>query len=142
MRKPKVVVSGASQAELEQRQKQFDEQMANLKAQQDRETALLQEQIAQQQNIANEQKQGLDKQLQAQGTVNSQLGYNNLLQMLNTQRSVGAENIDNRRVTQANTAVAQVQASNVASEATKATTSRQNLLAQLNRRRLRYGSAK
>jgi len=142
MKKPKVVVSGASQAELDQRERQFQENTALLREQQAQETGLLREQLGQQANIAEEQKRGLLAQLEAQGAVNAQTSQSNVLQLLAQQQAVGNAKVDERRVNQANTAQTASQATNVASEATKATSSRQNVLSQLNRRNLRYGKTK
>lgn len=142
MRRPKVVVSSTSQAELDQRQKEFEQNTALLREQQAQESSLLREQLGQQANIAEEQRRGLLAQLEAQGAINAQTSQSNLLQLLAQQQAVGNAKVDERRVKQANTAQTATQATNVAAEATKATSSRQNILSELNRRNLRYGKTK
>jgi type I site-specific restriction-modification system R (restriction) subunit len=138
MRKPKVLVQGASQADLEQRQQQFEQQMSLQKQQGEAQLGLLQQQLEQQAAIAGEQKKSLLEQLQASGNAASANYLANILSQLTQQTGVAVEAKNNRKAGEQQATQLAVQENRANSSQATAQAELGNILSQLTRKSKRY----
>lgn len=138
LRRPRVSVQTVSQAELDQRQEQFEAQMQAQREQNAVQVQALQQQYAQQAQIAEEQRSNLLAQLEAAGNAAGTNYLSQLLNVLASQASSAQEAKANRENEQAQDTFTSVQANRAKSSQIASESAKQSTLTELARKRKRY----